>query len=401
MQKKLKIGLIGCGPRSIAAVNFNNIENCKVVAVCDKIENLAKLRAKSLNLDMEKAVVLDHRELLKDKEIDAVYVCVEPENNAKLVCESLESGKDTYCDVPLALTMEECWEIVVAVERSKRKFILGEQTRFAPMTEAWTKMVRDGRLGKILYASGQYLHGMGNDRYYLDSITGERLDYRKIENNSNSVKSRMWKLEHPIHYLPHELSPLLRVINDRVTRVSCIGTRKQSYVHEWFTMSDMEVALMQTENDVILRMAAGFTVDTMKTAQNTHWKHIMGTLGCVEQGRDSVPHSGLFFASNENMNPAFPAKMVWDFNSLNTSKEAISSGHGGIDFSSFLSFIKYLREEETNGLLTVYKAVETAAPAILAGISAERNGEWLDVPDFRPGPNREKGKTPKDIYKGI
>ncbi len=399
--KDIKVGLIGCGPRSKASENFNKIENCSVVRVCDRIKNLAEKRAESLGLDIKSSVAADYRNILDDKNIDAVYVCVAPEDNAKLVCESLDAGKDTYCDVPLALTMRECWEIVCAVENSGCKFVLGEQARFRPVFEAWRKMVAGGRIGRVLYASGQYLHGMGNDRYYVDALTGERLDHRKAADNPNVEKSRFWRLKHPIHYLPHELSPLLRVLDDRVLKVCCIATRPQSYVHEWFPMSDMEVALMKTEKDAILRMAAGFTVDTMKTSHNNHWRHIMGTKGCLEQSRDSSPQgSGLYFSRDENMNPAYPAKMFWDFNPLDTPVGAAGSGHGGIDFYSFLSFVKYIRGEETDGLLTVYPAVETAAPAILAGLSAENGGSWYDVPDFTPGRGRAPGKMPQDVFKG-
>jgi hypothetical protein len=43
--------------------------------------------------------------------------------------------------------------------------------------------------------------------------------------------------------------------------------------------------------------------------------------------------------------------------------------------------------------IDVYTAVETAAPCIIAARSAERNGEMMDVPDFRPGPGRTEWKA--------
>ncbi|MDP2989104.1 MAG: hypothetical protein Q8O57_00865, partial [Kiritimatiellota bacterium] len=61
-------------------------------------------------------------------------------------------------------------------------------------------------------------------------------------------------------------------------------------------------------------------------------------------------------------------------------------------FSKWLLDDKY----DTAELLTVYKAAETAAPAALAGLSAENNGAWFDVPDFRPGKNRKAGQMPAD-----
>lgn len=388
--KKTKVGVIGCGPRSQGSTikNILNIAEYELVAISDKYEQLM-LDAIEKNKEKIGKVkqYTDHREMLKEANIDAVFIVVEPENNAALVCESLEAGKHTYCDVPLAIDIDECWRIVKTVKKTGLKFLLGEQSRYHPRTEAWTKMVAEGRLGKIVYASGQYLHGMRPDRYFMDAKTGERIHFKEAFAGRDAVKSRFWRLKHPIHYLPHELSPLLKVIDDRVTRVSCIGTRSdKSYVHEWFPMSDMEVALMQTENDVILRMAAGFTIETMKTGgPRNHWHHVMGTKGVVEEGRDPHSDKGQYFSEDEYMTPDTPASISWNYNAAALAKEVLDSGHGGQDYWPYKDFAMWLQDDnfDTSGLLTAVKAAETAAPAILAGLSAERNGEWLDVPDFR------------------
>ncbi|MDO9543474.1 MAG: Gfo/Idh/MocA family oxidoreductase [Kiritimatiellia bacterium] len=399
--KRTKVGVIGCGPRSQGSTikNILNIKEYQLTAISDKYEPLMR---KTVEVHKDKIgdvkLYRDSSKMLKEADIDAAFVVVEPENNAALVCESLSAGKHTYCDVPLAMTLEDCWRIVVAVEKSGLKFMLGEQSRYSPKIQAWTRMVREGRLGKIVYAQGEYLHGMGADRYFMDAETGERIHYAEAFKGRKSVKSRFWKLKHPIHYLPHELSPLLKVIDDRVTRVSCIGTRSdKSYVYDWFPMADMEVALMHTEKDVLMRMAAGFTIDTMKKGEsNTHWKHVMGTKGVLEQGRDPRSMEGQVYLEDEFMSPSAPARMTWEFNPREVSREILASGHGGIDYWPYNDFSKWLLDDkyDTAELLTVYKAAETAAPAALAGLSAENKGEWFDVPDFRPGKNRKKGQMP-------
>lgn len=399
--KKTKIGVIGCGPRSQGSTikNILNIGEYELVAICDKYEQLLQ---DGIEKNKEKIgdvqLYTDHQKMLKEADIEAVFVVVEPENNAYLVCESLEAGKHTYCDVPLAIDLKECWQIVTTVEKTGLKFMLGEQSRYHPRIQEWTKMVQQGRLGKVVYAQGEYLHGMGADRYFMDAKTGERIHYKEAFEGRDSVKSRMWRLKHPIYYLPHELSPLLKVIDDRVTRVSCIGTRSdKSYVYEWFPMSDMEVALMKTENDVVMRMAAGFTIDTMqKGGGRKHWHHVMGTKGVVEEGRNPQNDKGLVYLENENMSPDSPAEIAWKFNPMYTSREILDSGHSGQDYWPYKDFAMWLQDDEydTSGLLTVYKAAESAAPAILAGLSAEQDGEWFDVPDFKPNDTRKAGEMP-------
>ncbi|MDY7010356.1 MAG: hypothetical protein SVV80_06325, partial [Planctomycetota bacterium] len=71
-----------------------------------------------------------------------------------------------------------------------------------------------------------------------------------------------------------------------------------------------------------------------------------------------------------------------------------ASGHGGADVTIFASF----RDAILNGApvdMDVYKACETAAPAILAGESVEKDSAKFKVPDFRPGPDRPAGQLPK------
>jgi predicted dehydrogenase len=399
--KKIKTGIIGCGPRSQGSTmrNLLNIREYELVAICDPISELMEKSKKMWEPQMESVeTYTDHMDMLKNADIEAVFVVVEPENNARLVCDALNAGKDTYCDVPLAINIEECWQIVTTVEKTGRKFLLGEQIRYAPHTMAWRNYVREGKIGKPLYVSGQYLHGMGDDRYYIDSITGERINYQDLDNFPNAKKSRAWNLKHPIHYLPHELSPLLKVIDDRVTRVSCIGTRSdKGYIHEWFPQADMEVALMQTEKDVILRMAVGFTVETMNTGgKKKHWHHVMGTKGVLEEGRNPQIDSGQAYFEDDMMTPNTPAQITWSYNSSKTSKSVLDSGHGGTDYWPYKDFAKWMLDDnyDTSEMLTVYKAADTAAPAIIAGISAERRGDWIDVPDFRPDADRKLGEMP-------
>ncbi|MDD5678746.1 MAG: Gfo/Idh/MocA family oxidoreductase [Kiritimatiellae bacterium] len=400
--KRTKVGVIGCGPRSQGSTikNILNIKGYQLTAICDKYEPLMQKtveRHKDRIGDVK--LYRDSGKMLKEADIEAVFVVVEPENNAALVCESLAAGKHTYCDVPLAYTIEDCWRVVLAAEKTGLKFLMGEQVRYSPRIQAWSRMVREGRLGKIVYAQGEYLHGMGPTRFYMDPATGEQIHYAEVLKGRKAVKSRIWKMKHPIYYLPHELSPLLRVIDDRITRVSCVGTRSdRGYVFDFLPMADMEVALMRTEKDAIMRMAAGFTISTMqKGGPSMHWHHVMGTKGVLEQSRDPRTKEDLVYLGDDFISPEAPARIAWEFNPNLISKEIRDSGHGGLDFGPYSHFSKWLLDDKYNleELLTVYKAAETAAPAVLAGLSAEKNGEWFDVPDFRPNKNRKAGHMPR------
>jgi predicted dehydrogenase len=272
------------------------------------------------------------------------------------------------------------------------------------MALSWQKMVRDGKLGKILFVEGHYLHAMGEDRFWVDVETGKTLTWAEKADNPNAVKSRFWTLRHPIFYGPHELSPLLKILDDRVVRVCCFSTRTESYrleevpfpgMAEPLTVPDLEVAMMHTQKDTIMRFAAGFSAP----ASNTHWYHLMGTQGDVETGRGKNEPGKTYFCEapiiRGNEYSIGRADTTWEFDRMPDTASA--TGHGGLDYYPAADFVQcILNGKEPD--IDVYEAVETAAPVIMAAASAEEGGRVKTVPDFRPGPERAVGQDPKDFF---
>ena len=388
--REVKIGIIGTSRRGqYLSSLYHTIDGCRITAICDRYEHLVQQAWTQLG-DNAIARYTDHHAMLREADIDAVMIIVQPEHAADLIVEALEAGKHVMSEVPLAYSLEDCWRIVLAVEKSGLKFQLAEQMRYAPFIQAWRQMVQDDRLGKVLFVEGEYLHGMTDERYWVDSETGVMLDYHDAANNPKAIKSRFWNLTHPIYYLPHELSPILSLINDRVVKVSCMSTRRPSYYHEWFPNPDIEVALMHTENDVILRLAAGFTMPTLhKNVTGGHWYHVMGTKGSVETHRSNAERMKMWLPF-EMMNE--PAEVAWEHTAQTAPPAAISSGHGGNDYYPMATFVASILDDAVPPL-DVYTAVETAAPAIVAALSAEQGGACLEVPDFRPNAARKAGET--------
>lgn len=389
--KDLRIGFIGCGPRATTlADTCQPIKGIAITALCDRYEPRIGEVAKFVKNGTPQRYT-DHRRMLREAPIDAVYVVVEPENLTDLVIESLEAGKHVISEVPMAYRIEDIWRIVLAVERTGLIYSLGESTRYWPFIEAWKRMRADGTLGKIVCAEGQYLHGMGDDRYYQDGRTGARITIAEAKNNPHAVKSRTWNTPNPILYLPHELSPLLKAMDDRVTSVVCMGTRRQSYRHEFFPVPDIQTALMHTANDAVMRLSVGFTIyQARRQITMYHWYSMMGTKGSVETHRSDHDKMKLLIPEVDGVAP----REVWyDFDPKTTPAEALASGHYGLDYWAVRHFIDAIAQGRQPDM-DVYRAAESAAPAIVAAQSAEQNSARLLVPDFRPGPNRQLGQMP-------
>ena len=80
-------------------------------------------------------------------------------------------GKHVNMEVPAAHTMEDCWRIVTAAERTGRVYQLAEQTRYWGFVDAWRDLVAEGRLGRVTYCEGQYIGYYGTRQFFQDYKT--------------------------------------------------------------------------------------------------------------------------------------------------------------------------------------------------------------------------------------
>ena len=396
-KKPVRIGIVGLGPRGRLAwmKNLLRIETCRVTALCDRVDALVAQAYREAG-DPDIACFTDYGEMLEKADVDAVAIVTAPHDQPDLICRAVEAGKHAACEVSLTYDMDDLWRVVVAVERSGLKFQMAEQVMYHPFVKAWRRLVREGELGHVIFAQGQYLHGMTPDRFWVDYETGERIDLDAAADHPRAAKSRMWNwFPHPILYMATDLGPILTVLDDRVTRVTCMGTRPESYYYEGIPASDIEVALMHTEKDTIVRMAVGFTY---ATPRDHHWWHLEGTKGKVETARSAEIYGGprgvdtpkiwLERSGEESMREA-----AWEFSPDDLPEAARGSGHGNMDYFALSSFLDAILND-SDPPLNVYRSAELTAPAIVAVQSVEQGNACLEVPDFRPSDKRKAGEFP-------
>jgi predicted dehydrogenase len=403
--KKIRIALIGCGRRAPAWLrSLQLVEGLELVAICDRIEPRVRERM-TLVKNKPVAGFTDHRKMIRELDFDAVAIVTEPEYQAPLSVEFMNAGKHVISEVPVTYSLDECWDLILTVERTGRLYYLAEQIRHSPMALQWRDLVRAGTLGKILFAEGHYLHAMADERFWIDPTSGKRLTWQEAAGNPNAVKSRFWSLKNPILYAPHELSPLLKILDDRVVRVSCFSTRRESYRFEEVpfegqnqpvSLPDLQVALMHTAGDTIIRFAGGFNAPVSEN----HWYHLLGTKGEIETGR-GLGETGHRYVmdkpvlkNSDYLLPRTPAE--WKFAEDSPQQRiAAQTGHGGLDYWPIYDFAQVLLGRKPSPDIDVYQAVETAAPVILAVESQKQGGALQQVPVFRPGPNRKAGEDPR------
>lgn len=150
---KVKVGIIGTGWIANAHIQqyirLQNEGKVEITAVCDLDIEKAKKFIEKYDLDVP--CYKGHLEMLNNCELDAVSICVYNCGHRECIIDSLAHGMNVLAEKPLCVTVDECFEIKEAVEKSDKLFTVGFQERYDANVMKIKEIVEQGLLGKIYY----------------------------------------------------------------------------------------------------------------------------------------------------------------------------------------------------------------------------------------------------------
>ena len=178
---KIRVGVIGCNGMGWSNMNSmlkNKVVDC--VALCDVDENVLKRRSENVKEQRGNTPKLykDYRQLIADKNIDAVIVGTPDHWHCLPMVESVQAGKHVYVEKPIANTIEECNLMVAAAKQSGKIVQVGQWQRSGTHYKAAIDIVRSGKLGNIrLVKVWAYQGWMKPVNKVADSAAPKGVDY--------------------------------------------------------------------------------------------------------------------------------------------------------------------------------------------------------------------------------
>ena len=157
--KKLNLGIIGAGwpgQMHAQAIGLSRLANLYACADLDD----ARRAAFAKRIRAEKAYG-DYHELLQDRHVDAVIICLPNFLHFPASLAALEAGKHVLCEKPPTMNAAEMK--VLREEATKRNLVyfFSRQFRFTPAMRAAKKVIEEGRLGKIYHAKATFVRSRG------------------------------------------------------------------------------------------------------------------------------------------------------------------------------------------------------------------------------------------------
>ena len=144
----VRLALLGCGEvvRAKHLPALRRIADVQVLAVCDINRDRCQALARQFNIPVATAEPSD---IFAMTNVDAVGVCTNPGSHAKLALEAMRAGKSVYVEKPLALTVEECAQLVAEAGRAGVTAMTGFHMRFHRLVAAAHEKLKQGSIGPV------------------------------------------------------------------------------------------------------------------------------------------------------------------------------------------------------------------------------------------------------------
>ncbi len=355
--KKIRVGVIGVG-RGQSFMNVAKHTGMELVAICDTWKERLRTVGKKFGI----ATYTDYDKFL-EHDFDAVVLANYCHDHAPFAVKALDAGKHVLSECIAARTMGQCVELVEAVERSGRIYMLAENYPYSKANMELARLYRAGEVGDVRYAEGEYNHP-GEENWRLSISPGLK-------------HWRNWLP--PTYYVTHALAPLMVITDTRPVMLNALS------IPEPRTQSPNSVKVGDCGNVILCRMDNGsvFRIwglgmnsihrvryeihgdrGLIATAEPNHWAHVR------------IHHEPWMRKPDERAEATYLPE--WPGN----AEQADRAGHGGGDYWTCHYFAEAIRSGRTP-YLDVYRATALAAVSILGWRSCLDDGAAFAIPDFR------------------
>ncbi len=385
----VRIGVIGIGRRGAgSARRLSRIEGAKVIAVSDHLpERAKKAQARLPKIDDKPVDIHTGSEqaweaMCERDDIDLIYICTPWRWHATMALHAMTHGKHVAVEVPAAVTIDECWQLVETSEQTGRHCMMLENCCYSSFELMTLNMIRKGYLGDVIHAEGAYIHdlrGLMTTNHYQGY-------WRLIQNAKRNGNL----------YPTHGLGPIAQCMDinrgDKFEYLSSLSSADHNFkplVGKTFGAESPHSAEIYggNMNVTMIRTTKGRSImlqhDVTTPRPYSRIHLISGTKGTVQRWPKQVIANGHRAMNDEQMKEVvkqYAHPLLAEARAANGKL----TGHGGMDSVMDWRLIHCLR----HGLpldQDVYDAAAWSAVAPLSEWSVANRSNSIDVPDFTRG----------------
>jgi len=389
--ERIRLAVIGVGGRGTHLLRLSlGFPAIEVTAICDidashlaRALNLVERAGRRRPAGYGERGPKDYRRMLERKDIDAVIIATPMQDHATMAIDTLHAGKAVLSEVAAAMTMDECWGLVRAVQETGGFYMLSENCCYFRNAMAVLNMVRAGLFGPLTYAECGYVHEC---RALLFKADGS-LTWR-----GELVRDCIGNM-----YPTHAIGPVAQWLGinrtDRFVSLVSMTTRvggAHRYAVKRFGPDSPQAAIEFKQGDstsTLIRTASGAVIDlrydilSARPHRTTTYYVLQGERASYR----SVTNEIWLAAKSKSYRWEPFDKYLAEFDDERWRREAsraAGSGHGGADYFTLQAFYTAVREGKEPPI-DVYDAVTWSSIIPLSAESIRRGSEPVQVPDFK------------------
>lgn len=387
----IRVGIIGVGARGTSMLDeFLGVDGVQITALCDIVKDKCLNAGRVIEKAGHKTPALfvngdhDFENLCGRDDVDFIYIATPWDWHVPMAVAAMKNGKHTGVEVPAAMTLKECWELVDTSERTRRHCIMMENCCYGANEMMVLNMVRAGLFGALIHGEAAYIHdlrsllfedqseglwrrfphvtrdgnlypthGLGPVAQYMDVNRGDRFDYL-VSMSSLSVSLAEYREKH----IP-----------------AASSKRKEKY-----KCGDINTSIIKTAMGRTIMLQ--HTVSTPRTYDRINL--ISGTKGVFRDYPARLyldgQEGGEKWTNLDKHKPQYEHPLWKNIGELARKR----GGHGGMDFIMVYRLMQCMRE----GLapdMDVYDAAAVSAPGPLSEMSVAQGSAPVKFPDFTGG----------------
>jgi predicted dehydrogenase len=392
--ERVRVGIVGIGSRGRDALpRLKVIEGVEIRALCDLRPERTAAGAKALEGSAHRPALYSGKEdawrqLCARDDLDVVYNCTPWHLHAPVSIFAMEHGKHALSEIPAAVTLDECWQLVDTSERTKKHCMMLENCCYDFFELLTLNMAQQGFLGEIVHGEGAYLHDLMELNFGKEVYAGM---WRLKENASRNGNL----------YPMHGLGPIAQIMNinrgDRFDYLVSVQSRD-------FQMRQKADELAARDpffapfagrnyrgnmNTTTVRTGHGRTIMVQHDVTSPRpYSRIHTVVGTKRMAQKWPLPPRISDGGHEWVSPAEYKRLeeTYTFGLVKQIGETARQvgGHGGMDFLMDWRWVSLLRQ----GLpldMDVYDAASWTAIGLLSETSVASRSRSVDVPDFTDG----------------
>lgn len=400
--QEVRVGLVGAGNMGTNHVrSLARIPGAVVAAICDADEANAEQARGIVTEAGHPAPTLytrgerDFERLCGQEDLDLVYATNPWEWHTAVCVTAMNHDKHAATEVPAAVTLEECWQLVETAERTGRQCIILENCCYDRVELMVLNLVRRGLLGDLVHAECGYMHDLRNEKL-------------------PDARTTPWRTQHSIRrnedlYPTHGVGPVAQCMNvnrgNRFSHLVSMSTGSKGlnlFAAAKFGSDHPHATRTYAVGDVVttlIRTTAGQTVvvkhDTNSPRPYSRDYFVQGTRGVVRKYPEEKIHiEGRSETKKWESLEGYAGEFAHPLWERLANQDSMDLGHGLMDYLVDYRVIQCLRAGGSPDI-DVYDAATWSAISALSGQSIADGSRPIAFPDFTRG--RWKVRPPLGI----